>query len=190
MTSPLPLRPPLRLAPPRDLAVAVALLALLVAASALMLRLGRPLETPVSPQGIVDFELAGSEARAAEILAAWDEGARDAARLQTRVDDFVFVPVYVLALAACAGAVAARVRWRWLALLGGALAWAMFAAGALDLVENRQLLAQLDSGADAGRAALARATASVKFAVVYATLSYVLAGAAVALAHSRSRRRG
>jgi hypothetical protein len=188
MGDPLPLRPPLRLPASREVAIAAALAALLVASSALMLRLGRPLATPVSPQGIVDFELAGSEARAAEILAAWDERAREAARVQTRVDDLLYVPVYVIALSACAGAVATRVRWRWLALLGVSLAWAMLPAGVFDLIENRQLTAQLASGPDAGRAALARAMASLKFAIVYATLAYVLVGSLVALLAARRSR--
>ena len=180
-----PVRPPLRFPRERELAVVAALLVALVAASAWMTHLGAPLTTPTSPHGIIDFELAGSEARAAEILAAWDERAREAARVQTRADDFLYIPVYVLALSAAAGAVATRVRSRSLARLGIALAFAMFAAGAFDLVENRQMMAQLATGADADYARLARTMAQLKFAVVYATLAYTLLGALPAFLASR-----
>ena len=185
--TPVPVRPPLRFAARRELAVVAALLVALVAASVWMTRLGAPLETAASPRGIIDFELAGTEARAAEILAAWDERAREAARAQTRADDFLYIPVYVLALSAAAGAVATRVRSRTLARLGVALAWAMFPAGLFDLVENRQMMAELESGADGELAELARTMAQIKFAIVYATLAYALVGAVVALA-GRLRR--
>ena len=188
MSQPLPVRPPLRFPASRELAIVAALVALLVAASAVMVRLGRPLATPVSPRGIIDFELAGTRERAAEILAAWDEGAREAARVQTRADDFGYIPAYVLAISAAAGAVATRIRFRGLALLGVALAWAMLPAGVFDLVENRQMMAQLASGPDAGRAALARAMASLKFAIVYASLAYALVGALVVAVDRFARR--
>jgi hypothetical protein len=185
--TPAPVRPPLRFPPQRELLAVAALLVALAAASAWMMRLGAPLETTASPRGIIDFELAGTEARAAEVLAAWDEHAREAARVQTRADDFLYIPLYVLALSAAAGAVATRVRSRTLARLGVALAWAMFPAGVFDVVENRQMLAQLASGADADHAWLARTMAQIKFAIVYATLAYAVLGAAVALA-GRLRR--
>jgi hypothetical protein len=189
MAERLRLRPPIPLPKQREVALVSGLVVALFAASFFMARLGAPLNTPVSPQGIIDFELAGSKARAAEILAAWDERARAAARVQTRADDFLYIPVYVIALSAWAGCVATRVRPRWFALLGVSLAWAMLPAGLFDLVENRQMLAQLANGADAGRAALARTMAQVKFAIVYATLGYVLVGTAVALAQRRGAAR-
>ncbi|HEX2484493.1 MAG TPA: hypothetical protein VHQ66_04290 [Myxococcota bacterium] len=180
MSEPVRLRPPLRFAPSREVALVAGLVAALLAVTFVMARLGAPLYTPVSPQGIIDFELAGTKERAAEILGAWDARAREAARVQTRADDLVYIPVYVIALSVWAGAVAARVRPSWLARLGVALSWAMLAAGVFDLVENRQMMAQLEGGADAGRASLARTMAQLKFAIVYATMAYALIGTAVA----------
>jgi hypothetical protein len=162
------------------------LLVALLAASAWMSALGRPLVTPASPSGIVAFELAGTATRAAAILDAWDAGARAAARRQTFWDDVLYVPLYVVALSAWAAWGARRATSPGTARLGAALAWAMLAAGALDLVENRQLLAQLENGADARRAALAAVCAAVKFAIVLATLAY---GLAVAAAHAARRLR-
>lgn len=171
---------------PSGVLVAALVLAL-VAASAWMSRLGTPLESPTSPSGIVAFELAGTAERTAAILAGWDDDARDAARTQTRWDDLLFIPLYVVALAAWALWCARRLEGRRLARLGVALAWAMPVAGVLDWIENRQLLAQLDGGADAGRAALAAASAGVKFAIVFATLAWALVASAVLAARGAAR---
>ena len=187
MSEPLRFRPPLRFAPAREVAIVAGLVVVLLAVTFVMARLGAPLTTPVSPQGIIDFELAGTKERAAEILAAWDATAREAARVQTRADDLVYIPVYVIALSVWAGVVAMRVRPGGLARLGVALSWAMFAAGVFDLVENRQMTAQLESGPEAGRAALARAMAQLKFAIVYATMAYALIGSALAWLQRRRR---
>jgi len=177
---------PARPSPPGVLVAA--LLVALLAASAWMARLGAPLATATSPSGIVAFELAGSQARAAEILAAWDDAARSAARVQTRWDDWLFVPLYVVALAAWALWCARRLRGGALSRIGVILAWAMPAAGVLDWIENRQLLAQLAGGADPTRAAVAALCAGVKFAIVLATIAYALAG--TALVAARAARRG
>lgn len=178
---------PTRPFPPGAL-VAVLVLALL-AASAWMTRLGAPLATATSPSGIVDFELAGTQARAAAILAAWDDAAREAARVQTRWDDWLYVPLYVVALAAWALWGARRLGAGALARIGIALAWAMPAAGVLDWIENRQLVAQLAGGADATRAAVAAAAAGAKFAIVGATLLFALVATAIVAARAAVRAR-
>ena len=188
MSEPLRLRPPLRFAPAREVAIVAGLVVVLLAVTFVMARIGAPLTTPVSPQGIIDFELAGTKERAAEILGAWDATAREAARVQTRADDLVYIPVYVITLSVWAGVVARRVRPGWLARLGVALSWAMFAAGVFDLIENRQMMAQLENGPHAGRAALARAMAQLKFAIVYATMAYALIGSALAWLQRRSTK--
>lgn len=151
------------------------LLLALLAASAWISALGRPLVTPASPSGIVDFELAGTAARAGEILASWDGAAREAARTQTFWDGAVFIPLYVVALSAWVAWGARRAGRPGVSRLGVVLAWALLAAGALDAVENRQLLAQLESGADGTRAAWAAACAALKFAIVLAAIAYGIA---------------
>jgi len=172
-------RVPFRLPERFETPILLALLLALLAGSAFLSALGQPLVTYASPSGIIDFELAGTAERAAAILASWDDAARAAARTQTFWDYVLYIPLYVLALSAWAAWGAKRMPGRRLARLGVALAWAMLAAGALDAIENRQLLAQLEHGADAGRAALAAACAALKFAIVLATLAYGLAATAM-----------
>lgn len=168
----------------------LALLLALLAASAFMSALGRPLETPASPTGIIAFELAGTAARADEILASWDDAARRAARTQTVWDYLLYIPLYVLALSAWAAWGARRAGGGRLSRLGVALAWAMPVAGVLDALENWQLLAQLEQGADGARAALAAGSAALKFAIVLATLAYGVAIAARVGVRALVRRAG
>lgn len=172
------MRPPLRLPARAESGLVLALVLALLAASRWMSALGAPLVNPTSPSGIIDFELAGTAARAAAILASWDAAAQQAARSQTLWDSVLFVPLYVVALSAWAAWCARRLPGRRQACAGVALAWAMPLAGALDLVENAALWAQLAGGAGAGWAALAAACAAPKFAIVLATLAYALAGTA------------
>lgn len=181
MRVPIPL--PLRFETP----ILIALLLALLAASAFMSALGQPLVTPASPSGIIGFELAGTAERAAAILASWDDAARAAARTQTFWDYGLYIPLYVVALSVWAAWGARRMRSPRLSRLGVALAWAMLAAGVLDAIENWQLLALLERGADGRRAALAAACAALKFAIVLATLAYGLA--ATALLGARALRR-
>jgi hypothetical protein len=180
-------RVPFRLPARRESPLLLALLLALLAASAWMSALGRPLVTPASPSGIIAFELAGTAERAAAILASWDDAARAAARTQTFWDFALYIPLYVVALSAWAAWGARRAGSARMSRIGVALAWAMPAAGVLDGIENVQLLAQLEAGADAGRAALAAACAALKFAIVLATVAYGLAAAATRAARSLRR---
>ena len=179
------LRLPARLESPLVLLLVLALAAASIAMSAL----GAPLATPANPTGIIGFELAGSAARAAAILASWDEAARQAAHTQT-LWDFGFIALYVVALAAWATGCTRRLPGGRAAGLGAGLAHAMPVAGLLDVVENLQILAQLAGGASAGPAAVAALCAALKFAIVAATLGYALIGTtALAVRALRHRER-
>ncbi len=169
----------------------VVLVVAFVAVTLLMGQLGKPMLNAVNPRGILGFELAGTAEQAAVILASWDAAARAAAQLQTVVDCFVYIPVYVIALSAWVTWVGVRLRWAWLARVAIVLAWAMWLAGALDYVENAAMLRQLSVGADDTLAGLARSCALGKFAIAYATsAAAVLGSAAVALQRGRLRGTG
>lgn len=142
--------------------------------------------------GIVGFELAGSEQRAAEILADWGEEGQDAARLSLWLD-FPYLLAYgaFLALAALAlGDAAARRGWARLARLGRPAAVLAAGAAALDVAENVFLLIVL--GGDGGSAApvLATVFATAKFVLLAAVLAYALTVLVrLAASGARARRR-
>ncbi|MBK9709767.1 MAG: hypothetical protein IPO81_00290 [Kouleothrix sp.] len=140
-----------------------------------------PLTTGAVPYGIVSFELAGSIARARQIVDSWRASGLIAnVRPNMWIDSTRFIPCYVATLllgclwvADAFGARGARVvRW---------LAAGQILAGALDLVENTAMLQSvgvLEAGGDPGAwPALAAGCAVLKFALVAAGILAILAGA-------------
>jgi len=128
--------------------------------------------------GMVPFELSGGEPRANEILAEWGEDGRDAAREQLWID-YGFMLAYGTFLGLAAGAVRDLCRrrdLRQLARIGRAAIWLGPLAAAFDALENACLLLTV-GGSGAPFPSLATAFASVKFALIVAAITYLLAGA-------------
>lgn len=123
------------------------------------------------PQGILALEFAWSEARARELLAAW-QGLEAVIRLQTWWD-YLFLLCYPLALSlACAmlsGAPGNPVP-----MVGAFVAWAVLAAVPLDAIENLAMLRMMDQGASETLAKLATWCAGLKFTVLLAAVGYLL----------------
>jgi hypothetical protein len=139
---------------------------------------------------IVDFEFAASEDRASEILDDWGDEGRDHARLSLWVD-FAYLLSYgaFFALAAAATRDLARRReWRRLAALGGAAIVAAVGAASFDALEDIWLLIAL--GGHGGDLAPLAATvcASLKFALIVATIVYLAAGLVARLQLRREAR--
>ena len=137
--------------------------------------------------GIIPFELAGELARAREILADWGSEGRDTARLSLWLD-FAFLVAYggFLALAATAArGLALRRGWRRLAAARGLVVALPVGAAALDVLENIFLLATVGAHGGATSPRLAAICATGKFALVIATLAYILAVLARAATSAR-----
>ncbi len=145
------------------------------------------------PGAILDFEFAGSDCRAAEIVDLWrDQDLLEVATNQVRFD-FLFLFLYPTAIAF--GCLLARRhlgentsvppeggKWGLLSALGGILARAQVLSGAFDAAENLALLRILDAatpgsvGAASGLATWAAIFASLKFGLVLAGCGYAAAG--------------
>lgn len=127
--------------------------------------------------GIVGFELAGSDARVEEILAAWGPDGRAAARRSLLIDYGVLATYAPLMAGLCRGAASRLERRRSgrLAALGPALAAAQLIAGACDVVENTALLAVL-AGRRRPLPEVATAAARLKFTLLAAGGGYLVAG--------------
>jgi hypothetical protein len=128
--------------------------------------------------GIIGFELAGSENRAAEILADWGDEGTDAARASLWID-YAYLIAYgtFLVLAAWATRDLARARgWRRMAALGTAVIPLAAAAAAFDAIEDVGLLLAVDQHGGAFAPRLAQVCASLKFALLAVTIAYLLAG--------------
>jgi hypothetical protein len=137
--------------------------------------------------GIIGFEFAGSEERAAEILADWGEEGQDAARASLWLD-YAYVLAYAgfLTLAAIATRELAASRgWRRMAAAGVAAIPMAASAGAFDAIEDAGLLLALDGRGGDLAPQLATVCASLKFALLGLVIGYLLAGL---LLRARERR--
>ena len=141
--------------------------------------------------GIVTWEFAWSEERAAEILADWGDEGQDAARLSLRLD-FLYLLAYgaffALACAATRDLAAGR-GWGRMAAFG-TVAVALAIAGALfDALEDVFLLVALEGEGGDMAPRLGAIFAGLKFASLAVAQVYIVAGLALRL-RDRSRARG
>ena len=137
--------------------------------------------------GIVDWEFAWSEERAAEILADWGEEGQDAARRSLHLD-FLYLLAYGAFLAlACAATLdlAAERGWRRMAAFGAAAVPLAIAGAMFDAIEDVFLLRALE-GKDGELAPhLGAIFAGLKFAALTVVLVYIVAGLALRFRDSR-----
>lgn len=132
---------------------------------------------------IVGFELAGSEHRAAEIVAEWGTDGHDYARWSLWID-FGFMLCYgtFFALAGAATRDFGRANGlRRLAAVGVFAPPAAVAAALFDAAENTFLLLALGGHGGSAAPFLATACAGVKFLLIVFAILYVLWGLAVRL---------
>jgi hypothetical protein len=128
--------------------------------------------------GIVGFEFAGSEERAAEILGDWGDEGQDAARASLWLD-YPYLIAYGIFLTLAVAAVRDRVRACGLRRLTaiGAIAIFLPAAGAcFDAIEDVGLLIALDGEGGDTAPALAAVCATLKFVLITASIFYLAAG--------------
>ena len=160
----------------------------------------QPLRTPVSPNGIVSFELARTQAQAQSIMDVWtgrivifsDGEKQNAMPVQpdepftyTPIPtihasfglgiDYLFMPVYAFALAFGTLLAAGR-HSGWLKSLGAVAGYGAFAASLFDAVENYALLTILLGTVESPYPEIAFYCASVKFGLLVFGLIYALAG--------------
>jgi hypothetical protein len=129
-------------------------------------------------EGMVAFELAGSSARAGEILAAWGQDGQDAARLSLWLD-FPFLIAYAafftFAIAAVRTGASARA-WSDYARVGAVVVVLPIVAAVLDVVEDVALLLVLDGHVDSAAPTIAAGFALAKFAALIVSLVYLVVG--------------
>jgi len=152
----------------------LALAATLIVMAVFQLVLDPPLKTTAAPNGIVSFELAGSQAKAQAILASWDSSAQ----LYTAFGlgfDFLFMPVYATAIALGVLLAAGR-HPGWFASLGAWVGWGAFAAALFDAAENICLFNLLLGNSGANYASMAALYATLKFGLILLGIGYALIG--------------
>jgi hypothetical protein len=175
------------------------LAAVIVAIAAILPLVLSALTTPLAEnepggESIIDFELAGSEERAQEILTTWraQDVIDDAKAIQ--IFDLIYPLIYTSAIAA--GCIAAAAAWRragspLLTAAGPVMAWVAFAAAVFDYVENLGLGVSLWDEPTSPWPQLAFGAAVLKFTTSGLALLYALSGVVAAtLARGRPSRAG
>jgi hypothetical protein len=152
----------------------VALAATLIVMAVFRFVLDPPLQTEAAPQGIISFELAGTQAKADEIIASWDATAQLYAAFGLGFD-FLFMPVYATAIALGILLAAGRHPGRF-ASVGAWVGWGAFAAALFDAAENVCLWNLLLGNSGANYAGLAALYATVKFGLILLGVGYALIG--------------
>jgi hypothetical protein len=133
-----------------------------------------PLQTEAAPQGIVSFELAGSQLEADEILASWDATAQLYAAFGLGFD-FLFMPVYATAIALGVLLAAGRHPGRF-ASIGAWVGWGAFVAALFDSAENICLFNLLLGNSGANYAGMAALYATLKFGLILLGIAFAIIG--------------
>jgi len=130
---------------------------------------------PAKPT-IVDFELAGSVTKAADIINTWTPMDRIHAGFSLGFD-FLYMPVYSTTIAlACVWAVTVLRSGAWKSI-GRALAWGLWLAAIFDAIENLALISNLFGTPIEPFPAIAAGCATLKFGLILAGLLYVILAA-------------
>jgi hypothetical protein len=127
---------------------------------------------------ILDFEFAGSSARAAQIMAEWGPKGRSAAHLSL-VLDYGYMLSYGLffALAGFAVRDTARTRdWRRLAAIGAVVPFFALAAASFDASENVALLLTLAGNGGSVAPPFAAVCSAIKFTLITIAILYAVCG--------------
>lgn len=165
----------------KRLVVFLALLAIF-----LVITIGFQFVGPAEPS-IVDFELAGTTDRAAEIINTWDTQDRIRAGFNLGFD-YLYMPVYSTLIAlACvwgAGVLASR-QWRATGLL---LGWGLWAAALFDAVENVALTVILFGTVAVPYPQVAQVCAILKFGLIVLGLVFAAVAAVVYLVRRPAHR--
>lgn len=141
---------------------------------------------------ISEFEFAGSQARAAQIVAEWGPDGRHLARIGLLLD-YGYMLSYGLffALAGFAIRDTARSReWRRMAQMGAIVPYFALAAAGFDAVEDVALLLILGGHGGSFAPPFAAVCSTVKWALISIAILYVVCGLALLLGSSRRFPRG
>lgn len=127
---------------------------------------------------ILNFEFAGSQSRAAEIMTEWGAKGRSAAHLSLLLD-YGYMLSYGLffALAGLAVRDTARARgWRRLAAIGVVVPFVALAAATFDATENVALLVTLAGNGSSFAPPFAAVCSAIKFTLIGVAILYALCG--------------
>lgn len=148
-------------------------LALALVTFAALLLIDRHLHNDMSPQGIVSFEMCAYSSACRAIVEAWGPADRLWAALSLGLD-YLFMPLYAAAIFLGLRVAAAGLPAR-LAALTRLVAWSAWGAAIMDAFENFALIRLLTAPEAMSHAWPASIAATVKFAILAVTITWLVA---------------
>jgi hypothetical protein len=136
--------------------------------------LDAPLRNPVSPSGIVSFELAGTVEKANTIMESWDSRAQLFAAFGLGFD-YLFLVVYGLTISLGVLMAASKHGGKF-EKAGAYVGWGVLAASLFDALENLALWRLLSGWAAPHCPAVAAISAKVKFFLLALGLGFAFVG--------------
>jgi len=133
-----------------------------------------PLQNPVSPNGIVSFELAGTPEKADAIIQSWDSRAQLFAAFGLGLD-YLFMLAYGLTISLGVLMAGAKHGGKF-EQLGALMGWGVLLASLLDAIENLALWRILSGWATPYYATTAAISATIKFTLLLLGLGFALIG--------------
>jgi len=133
-----------------------------------------PLQNPVSPMGIVSFELAGTPEKADAILQSWDARAQLFAAFSLGLD-YLFLFAYGLIISLGVLMVAEKHGGRF-SEIGKTIGWGVLLASLLDAIENLALWRLLSGWAQPHCAGTAAISAIIKFGLLLLGMGFAFIG--------------
>jgi hypothetical protein len=161
---------------------ALILLGIATVAFTVILELINPSHVSSGP-GIIAFEFAGTQSRAAQIMAEWGAQGRSAAHLSL-VLDYGYMLSYGLFFALAGFAVRDTARacgWARLAAIGVVVPFFALAAAAFDATENDALLLTLAGKGGSFAPPFAAVCSTIKFTLIGIAILYAACGLALGL---------
>ena len=136
--------------------------------------LNQPLVNPISPSGMVSFELAGTTENAQAIIASWDPNAQLAAAFGIGLD-YLFLLTYGLTLS-LGILMASGKQGGKLEVAGIFISWGILVASLLDAIENYALWRILVGVTAEIYPRVAAFSAKVKFFLIFVGIGFALVG--------------
>ena len=133
-----------------------------------------PLRNPVSPSGIVSFELAGTPEKADAIIQSWDASAQLFAAFGLGFD-YLFMIAYGLTISLGVLMAASKHGGKF-SQIGGYVGWGVLLASLFDALENFALWRLLSGSATAFCPYVAAVSATIKFVLLIIGLGFALVG--------------
>lgn len=154
--------------------VLVILIVLTIFILSIFRSLDSPLQSQISPLGVISFELSGSLEKTQQILSSWNSNANLFAAFGLGFD-FLFMAVYAATISLACSMISEKHKG-WFDRVGVCIGWGAFLAVMFDVIENICLWMLLTGNLSISLPVLAFWCATFKFLIILFGIIYLAVG--------------